>query len=41
MVYAPDGQVLLDLRLSTLLRRENGEWLVVDARPYVLASEPA
>jgi len=39
-VYAPNGDVILALHVTNLLRREGDEWRLVDSRPYAFAAPP-
>ena len=39
-IHAPDGQVMLDLHVVNLLRRDGNDWLLVDSRPYAFSSPP-
>ena len=41
LIKAADGAVVLAVHLTSLLRREEGEWRTVDARPYAYAEVPA
>lgn len=40
-VYSAAGEVLLDLHVVNLLRREGDGWLLVDSRPYSFSPPPA
>lgn len=40
VISGPDGSAVLVVHLTALLRRVDGEWLTVDARPYALAEIP-
>lgn len=37
-IYDPDGNVVLAVHISALLRREGGSWHFVDSRPYAFAA---
>jgi uncharacterized protein (TIGR02246 family) len=39
-IYSADGEVLLVVHEVNLLRREDGDWLLVDSRPYAFAPIP-
>jgi len=41
VITAPDGSVVLSLHIASLLRRDDGGWRLVDARPYAYAAPPA
>ena len=40
-VYSADGNVVLALHVVNLLRRYDGEWRLVDSRPYAFPPPPA
>ena len=40
-VYSAGGEVLLDLHVVNLLRRDGDGWLLVDSRPYSFPPPPA
>ncbi len=40
-VYSPNGDVVLALHVVNLLRRYDGEWRLVDSRPYAFPPPPA
>ena len=39
-IHAPNGDVVLSLHVTNLLRRESGSWRLVDSRPYAFATPP-
>jgi uncharacterized protein (TIGR02246 family) len=40
-IHGPDGQVILAVHVTALLRREEDRWRVIEARPYAFAPMPA
>lgn len=40
-IYAASGDVLMALHVVNLLRRDGGEWRLVDSRPYAFPPPPA
>jgi uncharacterized protein (TIGR02246 family) len=40
-IYAPNGDVLMALHVVNLLRRDGGDWRLVDSRPYACPPPPA
>ncbi|HVT65727.1 MAG TPA: SgcJ/EcaC family oxidoreductase [Mycobacteriales bacterium] len=40
-ITAPDGAVVLDVHVTALVRRVDGDWRFVDVRPYAFAQPPA
>ncbi|MBI4499499.1 MAG: SgcJ/EcaC family oxidoreductase [Chloroflexi bacterium] len=40
-ILAPDGNVVLNVHIAALLRRDADGWRFVDSRPYVFATMPS
>ena len=40
-IYGADGDVVLALHVVNLLRKEGGEWRLLDSRPYSFPPPPA
>ena len=41
MIYSATGDVILALHVVNLLKRQDGEWRLVDSRPYAFPPPPA
>ncbi len=39
-IYPANGEVLLAVHVTNLLRRDGDSWRLVDSRPYAFASPP-
>jgi uncharacterized protein (TIGR02246 family) len=39
-IHGPDGNVVLEVHIAALLRRDEDVWRFVDARPYTFAAVP-
>ena len=40
-IYAGNGEVVLAVHISALMRRDGDNWRIVDGRPYAFATVPA